>query len=253
MPALQTVGINRGHVRLTPGGEYRLVLPPLAQGYGDAQVQDYGGRRRRHYPWRQGTHLQLRACFSHEADEMQGTAGFGFWNAPFGDPSARWPALPQAVWFFFGSAPNDLPFRAEGAGQGWFVGTMDAGRIRALPLAPLAPLVVWGNRWPRFKKRVWPWVQQQLGISYAPLPTRMGEWHTYGLRWQATGCQFVVDGQVVWETPLAPRGPLGFVGWVDNQYMMATAEGVFRWGVVSTPAEQWLALAEVQIQPICND
>jgi hypothetical protein len=244
---MECVQINGGRVEGDGRDGYRLLLPALARGYGDAQVQDYGGRTRRHYPWRPGTHLRLRAQFSHGEGALVGTAGFGFWNAPFGDPSARWPALPQAVWFFYASAPSDLPFAAEGVGRGWFAGTMDAGSGRALAIAPLAPLVVLGNRWTSFKKRVWPWVQRRLGISYRPLPHDMTAWHEYELVWQATGCRFVVDGEVVLATPHAPRGPLGFVCWVDNQFMRATADGRLGGGVLPTTAEQWLAVAGLQV------
>ena len=87
---------------------FLLHLPICQSGYTDAQIDDCVGRRKG-YPWRPGTRLALRARFSHEADALVGTAGFGFWNAPFGDPTVPWPTLPQAAWFFFGSPPNDLP------------------------------------------------------------------------------------------------------------------------------------------------
>ena len=80
---------------------------------------------RRDFPHFPGTELSLRARFSHPANTLKGTAGFGFWNAPFGDPTVRWPALPQATWFFFASEPNDLPFAESGPGQG--VVCRDAG------------------------------------------------------------------------------------------------------------------------------
>ena len=104
--------INGGRVVGDAGCE--LSLNRSDTGYADAQLDDYGGLKRRDYPWRQATRMDLRAKFSHPEDELVGTAGFGFWNAPFGDPSARWPALPQASWFFFASQPSDLPFPETG-------------------------------------------------------------------------------------------------------------------------------------------
>ena len=82
----------------------------------------------------------MRARFSHTAGELRGTAGFGFWNAPYGDPTQRRAALPAALWFFFASATNDLPF-APPPGHGWFAATLDATTPRALALVPLAPAV----------------------------------------------------------------------------------------------------------------
>lgn len=240
------IEINGGRVQ--GPAPYRLILPPQSTGYGDAQLDDYSGRGRRQYPWRPGVRLRLRARFSHPAHELQGTAGFGFWNAPFGDPRAPWPALPQAVWFFMASPPTNLPLAPTGAGRGWFASTLDATRGRALALAPTAPFVLLANRWSRLRQRLWPWVQRQLAISYQPLPHSLTDWHNYELIWLATGCQFVVDGRVVLETPHTPRGPLGFVCWLDNQYMIATPTGQFGWGVLPTTAEQWLEIDHLIIQ-----
>ena len=98
------------------------------------------------YPWSPGTRLRLRARFSHPPDQLIGTAGFGFWNAPFGDPTVRRPALPQACWFFFASAPTDLPLAPAGPGRGWFAATMDATGGSALALIPLAPALLLLNQ-----------------------------------------------------------------------------------------------------------
>jgi hypothetical protein len=48
------------------------------------------------------------------------------------------------------------------------------------------------------------------------------------------------------ETDRPPRGPLGLVAWVDNQWMVATPHGRFGWGLLQAEA-QWLDLALVRI------
>ena len=182
-------------------------------------------------------------------DKLQGTAGFGFWNAPFGDPSARVPALPQAVWFFYGGVGVDLPLAPAGAGRGWFASTLDAGRGRALAWAPLAPLVVIGNRWPGFRRRVWPRVQRALGVSYRQLgEVALTDWHDYRLVWASGGCKFWVDGACVLETRQSPRGPLGLVIWVDNQVLSVQPTGGVRWGVVATEETQWLEIERLALE-----
>lgn len=237
-----------GGGQVDEGEILRLVLPPIAQGYGDAQVDDYGRfPSRRHYPWKPTTELVLRARFSHPAGQLQGTAGFGLWNAPFGDPTTPWPALPQAVWFFYASEPGDLPLAPDGPGRGWFASTLDATTWNAWLIAPFAPMVLLANQWPGLRRRLWPAVRQQLGIGYAPLPVEMTAWHDYRLVWQREGCVFWVDGQVVLHTPFSPRGPLGFVCWVDNQYMVATNNGRFAWGVLPTAQTQWLEVAGLHL------
>ena len=118
---------------VTEDSSLHFWLSPGDDGYADAQIDDYGNcSRRRGFLWRAGVSLQLEARFSHQSGMLQGTAGFGFWNAPFADPTMKWPALPQAVWFFYASPPSDLPLPVYGEGQGWFVGTIDAGTKTAV-------------------------------------------------------------------------------------------------------------------------
>lgn len=228
---------------------FTLHLAPCPNGYSDAQVDDCVDSRR-DYPWRPGVRLSLRARFSHEADQLVGTAGFGFWNAPFGDPSKPVPALPQAVWFFFGSPPNDLPLAADRPGQGWFAATLDATTWRAVRLAPLAPIVLLLNQFTRLRRKLWPWVQKQLQISFQPIQEAMTEWHEYQLVWRQSGCEFWLDGRLIHHTPFSPRGPLGFVCWIDNQYMVAMANGRFRWGTLPVAIPQFLEVSDLQIDKV---
>ena len=228
----------------------KLQLPICPAGYTDAQIDDYAGRRRGAYPWRPGTKLRLRARFSHEADQLVGTAGFGFWNAPFGDPTVPWPALPQATWFFFGSPPNDLPLTHGVPGRGWFASTLDATTGRALGLIPLALPVLLLNQFTGLRQKIWPWVQKRLEISFQPVNHAMTIWHDYQLYWGSSGCEFWVDGRVVHQTPFSPRGPLGFVCWIDNQFMVATANGRFRWGTLPVTTPQFLEVDALEIREI---
>ena len=246
---LRYLELNGG--RVSDGKIWRLTLPPTAQGYADAQIDDYGtASGRGSYPWQPGTMISLRARFSHGRDSLVGTAGFGFWNAPFGDPTVRFPALPQAAWFFFASSPSDLPFAPNGPGRGWFAATIDAGTINALLTAPLAPAVLLLNQVQNLRKRIWPWLRRRLQISFAPLPSPMTDWQGYELLWMPEGCTFSIGGEVVLQTAYSPRGPLGFVCWIDNQYMVATAHGRFGWGVLPTEKKQTLEVADLTVSSI---
>jgi hypothetical protein len=242
---LRHLQINGGTVE--PGPPLRLYLPPVERGYADAQVDDYGGRSRRHYPWQVGVELSLQARFSHGVNDLVGTAGFGFWNAPFGDPTTPRPALPQAAWFFYASPPNDLPLAPAGAGRGWFAATLDATTGRALLLAPFAPFVLLVNQIMAVRLRLWPWLQQRLGISFAPIEQDMAAWHDYRLVWRPKESAFFIDGRPLLHTPHSPHGPLGFVCWLDNQYMVATASGRFRWGTLPVETPQWLEVQKLAI------
>ncbi len=237
--------INGGEVRT--GDVTTLWLPPTATGYADAQLDDYSGRKRRRYPHWPGTTLSLTAHFSAPGANLCGTAGFGFWNAPFGDPTVPTPALPQAAWFFFASPPNNLPLAADGPGRGWFAATLDATTWLAWGMVPLAPFVLLLNQFRATRQGLWPHVQRALGIRYQPLDVDMTAWHLYNLVWERGRALFAVDEKVVLETDCAPRGPLGFVAWIDNQYMIVTPRGRVGWGTIPTTEPQWLAIRDLHI------
>lgn len=248
--------INGGSVRWAEG--LQLEIPPTGEGYADAQVDDYGlllgarqkSRGRKAYPWRPGVRFSLRARFSHSVDAMRGTAGFGFWNAPFGDPTVRRPALPQACWFFFASAPSDLPLNPQGAGRGWFAATIDASSSKALVLVPLAPPVLLFNQVAALRRRIWPEVARRLKISFAPVACEMRQWHQYELSWLPDGCTFTIDGEISLRTRYSPKGPLGFVCWLDNQYLWLTNRGRIGWGVLPTAQTQWLEVDDLRLEKV---
>jgi len=239
--------LNGGRVE-GQASAYSLSLPGDLRGYGNAQLDDYSGLRRREYPHRPGITLSVQARFSHADEELKGTAGFGFWNAPFGDPTVRTPALPQAAWFFYASPPSDLPLAPNGVGRGWFAGTIDASSPRAVTLIPFAPLVLLLNQFGGVRKRLWPGIQQRLGISFAPVEASMTEWQAYRLSWQRESCSFYVNNELLLTTSFVPQGPLGFVCWLDNQFLVATSTGRFRWGTLSSSAEQCLEIRELGLK-----
>lgn len=241
--------IGGGRLAATREGA-RLTLPSTsAARYGDAQLDDYASLPRRRYPHRPPLRLTLRARFSHDAASLKGTAGFGLWNNPFGAQS-RVPALPRALWFFFASPPSNMALAQDVPGLGWKAACIDAGRVSALAWAPLAPFVLMACRWPRLYRAIWPRVQRGLGISESPLPGRAGamtDWRAYELEWRRDGARWRVDGELALETDRSPRGPLGFVAWIDNQYAVVTPQGNFGFGLLDVPAEQWIEVADVRL------
>ena len=86
-------------------------------GYRNAQLDDYSQLPRHKFPHHSLT-LSLRARAS--SISAAGTWGFGLWNDPFGmslglgfgGSPFRLPALPNAVWFFYGSKENYLSFKS---------------------------------------------------------------------------------------------------------------------------------------------
>ena len=93
----------------------------------------------------------------------------------------------------------------------------------------------------------WPIGQQAIGVKEALVPAEMTGWHTYSINWQRKSAQFTVDGNLILECNPSPGGPLGFVMWLDNQYMIATPWGKFGYGLLVTPAEQWMEVSRIDI------
>jgi len=192
--------------------------------------------------------MTVRARFSHPAGTLRGTAGFGFWNDPFLMTGARPPALPRAVWFFYASPPSEMKLDLETPGWGWKVATIDAQRPEAFPWALLAPGVVPLMNLRSVYRRLWPSVQRALRIREAWIPVEMTGWHTYVLVWGKREARFEVDGEVILRDAPSPRGPLGFVMWMDNQYMVATPWGRIAWGLLDVPDCQWMEVEALEIE-----
>ena len=237
------------------GEVVRLVLPANSgTTYGDAQLDDY--HRDGVMRWNAPLRLRVLARFSHPAALLRGTAGFGFWNDPFGmtaigNDRAWWRRirLPQALWFFFASSPSNMALAADVPGCGWKAATIDAGRLAAKTLLPLAPLGMLACRAPVLYRHVWPLAQRVLKIDERLLPITMDEWHNYELDWERKGATFRIDGAVVFRTRFSPIGPLGFVAWIDNQTMVATPQGQIRSGLIATD-EQWLEIAALEVESL---
>jgi len=239
------VRVGGGRLIVAGDGLRMALAGARADLYADAMICDYARLPRRDFPWRPPLRLTVRARAS---GPLAGTAGFGFWNNCF-SPLTERPALPAAIWFFHASPPSDMPLALGVPGHGWKAASIDATGPRALAWAPLAPLVVLAGHAPALGRRVWPRVQHDLHIAEAPIAPLEADWHTYALDWRRDGARFAVDGRAVLETDRAPRGPLGFVAWVDNQYMVATPRGRFGWGLLDAP-DQWMDLALVRVETL---
>ena len=217
--------------------------------YTNAQIDDYQGLPRRRFRWRAPLELTVRARFSHGAERLSGTAGFGFWNDPFLMTERRIPTLPRALWFFYSSPPSDIRLDTETPGPGWKAATIDALHPTALLLAPFAVPVVLLMNIRSLYRTLWPPIQGALSVQESLVESPMKEWHTYRIEWSLERVRFSVSGKVVLENAPSPRGPLGFVMWLDNQYMMVKPWGRFGWGLLEEPACQWLEVDCLRIEP----
>jgi len=243
--------LGGGRVEMDEVDGIRLSIPPTAGGYADSQLDDYRGLSRRDFPWKAPTTLRLRARASHPSPP--GTLGFGFWNDPFGfsltgaGSLRRFPAAPQAIWFFYGSPPNDFSFVEGGPGSGWKAAVLRSIRYPAAVLVPGAAAAFALASLPLMRKWVVPLVRRQAAATEVLLDTPLMEWHEYTLTWRPSGAVFEVDGQVVAESSIVPHEPLGFVAWIDNQYAVLSEAGGLRFGLLRTEAEHWLEIQDLRV------
>ncbi|HEU5369189.1 MAG TPA: hypothetical protein VFU69_12030 [Ktedonobacterales bacterium] len=222
--------------------------------YTDAQIDDYAAPRHPQFSWHPPLRLEVRARASNPAAHpngtggrfaLVGTAGFGFWNLPF-STSGDVLRLPDAVWFFYASPPSQMRLVPHSPGWGWKAQVVHAHRLGALAAGlPTLTSIAWarltGNQAPASH-----WVQRLSGTRETILDVDLTTWHDYRLEWRREAAHFWVDGELVFTAPNPPRGPLGFVAWIDNQYAIATPRGQFQFGTLNS-GPQWLELDSVEI------
>lgn len=239
---------------LRPGpaeGAWHLEIPAGPAGrYRLAQLDDYTSLARPRFPHQPPLTLQLRARVS--APEIPGTWGFGLWNDPFslslglGGGTRRFPALPDAAWFFGASAQNYLSFREDKPARGFIAQAFRSTRLPAPLLAlsaPLFPLLLWPRLARALRPRLRRWIRED---SFA-LEIDPTQWHRYTLEWGVDGVAFGVDDQIFF-CGISPQAPLGLVIWIDNQFAAFPPDGKLAYGTLANPQPAWLEIEELQIQ-----
>ena len=231
-----------GRVRVFSEKKFRFELPPTPSGmYALAQMDDYMHLRRGKFPHQPPVFLQLEARVS--VTDPPGTWGFGFWNDPFsagfgaGGMRRFLPVLPNAAWFFYGSAPNHLSLREGLPGSGFHAKVFRSPLLPtflSLLALPVAPFLLW-PRAARILRRL---AQVLVKEDAAAIAVDVTEMHHYQLRVREQGVAFLVDHQTVFQSHHYPLGRLGLVIWIDNQYFKLTPDGGFGLGFLSTSKAQ---------------
>lgn len=257
---LNPLEIGQGQVSLEDPSTLSMTIPCKPEGYADAQLDDYRGKKRKEFPWSPPVILRLSA----RASEPQpvGTMGFGFWNDPFsfslGQGGARrFPAAPQSLWFFYGSLPNHLPFASQVPGHGWKAASLRSPKIPSWLLAPAAGIGLSLALLPIIRRWVIPIGLRMIRAHETLLNVRIDQWHEYSIDWRPTGAQLAIDGEVALFVPDPPPAPLGFVAWIDNQYASIHPEQGLRFGTIPTSQSQSLQIRILELNeshaPIMQD
>jgi len=242
---MQTLAVGGGQV-IQDGAITRFVIPPTTdRAYADAQWHNYQGLKRSNFPNRPPLHLSLRARFSHEAAQLGGTAGFGFWNNPFSLFGGGVLASPNTAWFFAGSPPNDQ-YLCEGVpGWGWKAATLNTGRLPPLLIAPAAIPAILLTQVPGLGRPIMARVRKMIKAHERLLEVKMTEWHSYELVWDNGEAIFRVDAAEALRSPAPPDMPLGLVIWIDNQYAVASEAGDFKFGLIAKAEARWMEIEDL--------
>lgn len=252
---LQLAPSDRPWVRMTMGaaevaedaeGLELTLLPNPGDRYADAQIDDYGGTG---FIWRPPVRLLIEARFSHPAEALVGTAGFGFWNA--GGPPGTAAGLPSAVWFFFASAPSRVALEPSDPGRGWLAMVWRSpGGLRIPWPAPLIRRLQRLLDQPALARAMLTAGRRWITVSQRRIPTDLTRWHRYGIQWRHREVLFEVDGEEIHRAPFAPAGPLGFVAWIDNQFLSLDPVAGISSGFLAVRESQSLVLRRVELIPL---
>ncbi|HAD06880.1 MAG TPA: hypothetical protein DCE76_06940 [Anaerolineaceae bacterium] len=246
-----TIPADQAGIDILGENGWLLRLPSGAAGsYRAAQIDDYRHLPRHRFRWLPPVALSLTAQVSEP--DLPGTWGFGFWNDPFSfsfgaeGSVRRLPVLPNAVWFFYASKHNYLSLRDDLPANGLLAAVFRSPLIPSILLAPALiglPLLAIpaAARWLRRLGRL---VIQQDAKQVDVAVTQA---HHYRLEWLTDRVQFYVDGALHFETTLTPRGRLGMVIWIDNQYAAFTPQGNVRFGTLPNEPAQ-MRISQLRIQ-----
>ena len=242
-----------------------------SSGYRDAQLDDYSLLPRHRFPHRPSSPLKISLSLRARTSSISpaGTWGFGLWNDPFGlslgfgGSPFRLPALPNAVWFFYGSKENYLSFKSPSTPLGFDTGeesarpTQPAGAANGFmaqtfrspkfhPLLFLAGLVLPFSPLRELTRKL---LSKVIDEDSVAVSLDVTQWHKYRLEWEAKRVLFYVDDTLVFESQVSPNAsrPLGVIIWIDNQYAAFTPEGKIAFGVLEGE-EEWLEIEGLEIQ-----
>jgi len=251
IPVLHTSQSPDARVLKTGENSWHLEIPANTKhGYRLAQLDDHGSLRRGDFPWQPPLTLSLQARVSSE--ELPGTWGFGLWNDPFSFMIAynkvvpRFPALPDAAWFFHASPQNYLSLRDDLPANGFLAATFSSVKVPLVVLALASPGMAL-TLIPGLAGLVRGWLRSLIHQDAAQIQTHVTEWHAYRLVWEPGLVRLSLDGTEILQTKIAPHGRLSLVIWIDNQFAALPPVGRLRYGTLPNPAPAWMEIRDFEM------
>lgn len=231
--------------------QFLLSIPPGdSKAFRWAQLDDYHKHSRKDFRWTVPLRMSLQARCS--LPNHAGTWGFGLWNDPFsaslglGGMARRLPALPNCAWFFYASPSNHLEIHDRFPSNGFLAATFQSPRIPTpflLPAYPGIPLFFL----PYFAKQFRKWLRPIIQQDAVQIPIDLTQWHNYQIDWSDQIVNFMIDEKPVLSTKISPKGKLGLVIWIDNQFAAFPPDGKIRFGTLSQKVESSLEIKGLEI------
>ncbi len=239
-------------ITLLPPDGWRLEIPAGEAGkYRLAQLDDYGALPRKKFLWQPPITLCLQARAS--SNNVPGTWGFGFWNDPFAvalgvkGGNRKIPTLPNTAWFFIASPPNHLSIHDHVPGQGNLAGVFQSPILPGIVLAPALiglPLLLI----PPVSRLLRKWANLVVKQDAQQFTNDYSDWHEYQIEWDKTNVNYFLDNQMIFHTTVFPKGPLGLVIWIDNQYAAWTGDGRIGMGTLQNPEPAWIEIRDLRME-----
>jgi hypothetical protein len=231
---------------------WRLEIPAGEAGkYRLAQLDDYGALPRKKFLWKPPITLCLKARAS--SNDIPGTWGFGFWNDPFAvalgvrGGNQKMPTLPNTAWFFMASPPNHLSIKDHLPGQGNLAGVFQSPILPGIVLTPALiglPLLLI----PSFSRVLRKWANLFIRQDAQQFTNDYSTWHDYQIEWDKTNVNFFLDNQMIFHTTIVPKGPLGLVIWIDNQFASWMEDGRIGMGTLQNPEPVWIEVRDLRVE-----
>lgn len=230
------------------GGLWHLSIPPgQPNQYRWAQLEDYSNLPRARFAWQPPVRLECSARVSH--NPHPGTWGFGFWNDPFSasmkirGAGFRLPALPNAAWFFHASPESQLSLQAGRQVSGFMAAVFRSPLIPSWVFLPgylLSPLL-FIHSVSRVVRRILSGIVRD---EYAVIEIDPTGWNTYRLEVLEDRVEAFVNGTRVFHSDHVPRGKLGALVWIDNQYAGFSPDGRIQAGLLENGEPAWLEVRD---------
>lgn len=243
--------IHGGQVIRSGENGIRLVIPQTPiKTYSLAQLDNYLHLPRKKFPHRPNMKIQLDARII--GKDIKGTFGFGLWNDPFSfgfgpaGVTKFLPVMPNAAWFFYASNPNYLSLRDDPPSSCFHAKTFTSPLIPSFLSilgAPLVPFLLFPPTARCIRRLLRSVVKEEMEA----ISIEIRDWHTYCLFWQADWVVFGIDGTELFKTTVSPKGKLGLVIWIDNQFFRFDSDGQLSFGYLETNSEQIMEIKNLEI------